>query len=85
MCVKKYKLKTHDRYLSGDELDRLGDALRLASEENVSPFAIAAIRFLILSGCRSGEVLNLQWDWIDWDHNLVKLPDSETNRPPSND
>lgn len=68
--------------MSGAELDRLGDALSLASEQNVSLFAIAAIRFLILSGCRSGEALNLQWDWIDWNHNLVKLPDSKTGQKP---
>lgn len=80
--VKKYKLKTHDRYLTSEELDRLGEALRTASMNNVSPFAIAAIRFLILTGCRAGEALNLQWGWIDWDHNLAKLPDSKTGQKP---
>jgi integrase len=80
--VKKYKLKTHDRYLSSEELERLGDAIKQASDEGVNPFAIAAIRFLILTGCRSGEALNLQWDWIDWEHNLIKLPDSKTGQKP---
>lgn len=80
--VKKYKLKTHDRYLTNEELERLGEALSKAEAENISPFAIAAIRFLILSGCRSGEALSLQWDWIDWDHNFIKLPDSKTGEKP---
>ena len=80
--VKKYKLKTHDRYLTAEELDRLGEALKTAETQQVSPFAIAAIRFLILSGCRLGEALNLQRDWIDWDHNLIKLPDSKTGQKP---
>jgi len=80
--IKKYILKTHDRYLTAEELDRLGEALKAAEAQNISPFAIAAIRFLILSGCRSGEALNLQWDWIDWKHNLIKLPDSKTGQKP---
>lgn len=78
--IKKYKLKTHDRYLTAQELDRLGQALKQAEVENISFYAIAAIRFLILSGCRSGEALNLQWDWIDWEHKLIKLPDSKTGQ-----
>jgi len=80
--IKKYILKTHDRYLTAEELDRLGEALKAADAQNISPFAIAAIRFLILSGCRSGEALSLQWEWIDWKHNLIKLPDSKTGQKP---
>lgn len=78
--VRKFKLRKHDKYLNGDELDRLGAALRAEEEEGASPFAIAAIRFLLLSGCRKSEALTLQWAWIDWDHNLAKLPDSKTGQ-----
>ena len=78
--IKKFKLKKHDRYLSGEELDRLGKAMKSVEEEGASAFAIAAIRFLLLTGCRKNEALTLQWSWIDWDHNLAKLPDSKTGQ-----
>jgi integrase len=43
-------------------------------------FGIAAIRFLLLSGCRRNEALTLQWKWIDFDHSIDKLPDSKTGQ-----
>jgi integrase len=78
--VKKYTLKRHDRYLRNDELEQLGASLVKAEQEGVSPFSIAAIRFMILTGCRAGEALSLQWSWIDWEHGIAKLPDSKTGQ-----
>jgi integrase len=78
--VKKYKLKKHDKYLNAEELERLGNALREAEVAGVSEFTVAAIRFLLLSGCRRGEALTLQWKWIDYDHNIAKLSDSKTGQ-----
>jgi len=78
--IKKFRLKRHDRYLTLDELERLGASLDYAENSGQSPFAIAAIRFLLLTGCRSGEALNLQWEWIDYEHRLAKLPDSKTGQ-----
>jgi integrase len=78
--VKKFKLKKHDRYLNAEELERLGDALEAEQKRGASEFAIAAIRFLLLSGSRRSEALTLQWGWIDFDHSLAKLPDSKTGQ-----
>jgi integrase len=100
--VKLYKDGKGERFLSGDELQRLGDALRDAettglpwaenegkeakhrpkdkanAREVVSPYAVAAIRLLIFTGCRAGEVLNLRWSEVDFDHGVLNLPDSKT-------
>ncbi|CAN7594178.1 tyrosine-type recombinase/integrase [Rhizobium sp. LjRoot254] len=78
--IKLFRLKKHDRYLNAEELERLGGALRQVEDAGQSPFAVAAIRFLLLSGCRCGEALTLQWSWIDFDHNIAKLPDSKTGQ-----
>lgn len=75
--VKKFKLKIHDRYLNNEELGRLGGALVSAEMKGVSPYAVGAIRFMLLSGCRSGEALSLQRAWVDFDNKLIKLPDSK--------
>jgi integrase len=51
-------------------------------ERNVfySPFAVAAIRLLILTGCRLGEILNLRWAEVDLERGMLHLPDSKTGR-----
>lgn len=40
--------------------------------------AIAACRPLIFTGARLGEILSLQWEWIDPDRGVARLPDSKT-------
>src|SRR5262249_25947033 len=41
-------------------------------------FSIAAIRFLLLTGCRKGEALGLKWDWVKFDDQSIRYPDSKT-------
>jgi integrase len=48
----------------------------------VSPFATAALRLLLFTGCRLREILNLRWAEFDHDRGLLLLPDSKTGRKP---
>jgi integrase len=43
-------------------------------------FAVAAIRFLLLSGFREKEALSLRWDRVDLERKVVVLADSKTGR-----
>ena len=76
--VKRFPDQKGERFLSAQELQRLGGALEKAERAGVNPHAIAAIRLLILTGCRRGEVLGLKWDWVDFEHACLRLPDSKT-------
>ena len=77
--VKKYPERRRERFLSDDEYRRLGAALRDAEHEGfASPAAIAAIRLLMLTGCRSGEILSLRWEDVDLDRGELRLSDSKT-------
>ena len=77
--VRKYPERKRERFLSDDEYRRLGAALRDAEREGfASPAAVAAIRLLMLTGCRSGEVLSLRWEHVDLDRGELRLPDSKT-------
>ncbi|WP_369414221.1 site-specific integrase [Microvirga puerhi] len=46
------------------------------------PFPVAALRLLLLTGCRLREVLHLKWDYVDFERGIVFLPDSKTGRKP---
>ncbi|MCC7166685.1 MAG: tyrosine-type recombinase/integrase [Rhodospirillales bacterium] len=75
--VKKYKETTRERFLSPEEVVRLGQALDQAEHERTeTPSAIAAIRLLLLTGCRLGDILTLKWSYIKG--NQIFLPDSKT-------
>jgi len=42
------------------------------------PAALAAARFLALTGWRSGEALTLRWEHVDLDRRTARLPDTKT-------
>jgi integrase len=46
----------------------------------IDPYAVAAIRLLILTGARLREILHARWDYVDWDRGVMFLPDSKTGR-----
>ena len=79
--VRRYAEKTRRRYLSERELGRLGRALqRHETDGGVAPQSIAAIRLLLLTGCRSAEILGLKWSEVDLDRRTLELTDSKTGR-----
>ncbi len=45
-----------------------------------NPFAVAAIRFLILTGWREREALTLKWADLDLERSLATLPDTKTGK-----
>ena len=77
--VKKYREDKRERYLTREELQRLGAALAQAERTKAeSPFAIAAIGLLILTGARLTEILTLRWEYVDLADGVLGLPDSKT-------
>ncbi len=70
--MRRYRTAPRERFLSLDELKRLGLVLDHAEDRQ------AAIRLLLFTGARSFEIAGLQWDWIR-DTRAV-LPDSKTGR-----
>ena len=77
--VKKYRETKRERYLSREELQRLGVALADAQTVGTeNRFVIAAISLLVLTGARLSEILTLRWEYVDLDNQVLRLPDSKT-------
>ena len=72
--VKRYKERPRERFLSPEEIDRLGAVLREAEAE--MPSAVAAFRLLLLTGCRLSEIQTLRWEYVKAD--CIELRDSKT-------
>ncbi len=84
--VRKYREEKRERFLSQQELARLGSALAAAERDEVttlrgapvSPYAVAATRLLIFTGARRGEILGLRWEHVNFEAGRLELPDSKT-------
>jgi integrase len=77
--IKRYQERKRERFLGEEELVHLGEALHAAEiEGSEDAHAIAAIRLLLLTGCRRDEILTARWEWIDFERGLLNLPDSKT-------
>lgn len=77
--IKKYPEKKRERYLTKEELARLGEVLRQCEQEGIeSPSAINALRLLIFTGCRLSEIMTLKWNYVDFEGSALHLPDSKT-------
>jgi integrase len=77
--IKKYPEEKRERFLSPAELKRVGEVLHEMEQEGIELSAsIAAVRLLMLTGCRLGEIMNLKWDYVDISGKALRLPDSKT-------
>lgn len=77
--VRPYKLRKRERFLTESEFRRLGRVMEQALEDgDASPEAIAALRLLMLTGCRTNEILTLRWTDVDLAGRQLRLQDSKT-------
>lgn len=92
--VERFKETSRERFLSAKEFSVLGAVLARADYETLSitgpdgepkvvranPEAVRAIRLMILTGMRGGEVKALRWEHLDLDRGVANLPDSKTGK-----
>jgi integrase len=77
--VERYKERKRERFLSPAELARLGDALaEMERDGSETPSVVAAVRLLVFTGARRGEIVELRWEWVDFERACLRLPDSKT-------
>jgi integrase len=69
-----------NRRLTNIEYKSLGTALQRADAACIWPAAVSAVRFLALTGWRSGEAMALRWDEVDLIRRTAILGDTKTGR-----
>jgi integrase len=70
----------NERFLTLDEVTRLGIALDEMEEAGVNPKSVNIARLWALTGCRRDEIAGLKWSEIDMQEGLLKLADSKNGR-----
>ena len=72
--IRRYRRKGRERYLTDAEMRRLAETL--SAHEAQWPMQATAVRLLLLTGCRHGEVLTLRWS--DYREGRLFLRDSKS-------
>ena len=72
--IRRYRRRGRERFLTPGELRRLGAVLGRHDAER--PQVTAAIRLILLTGCRKTEILTLAWS--SYREGRLYLPDSKT-------
>ncbi|WP_171946463.1 site-specific integrase [Hyphomicrobium sp. CS1GBMeth3] len=77
--VKRYPDRKRSFVFESEELFRFAQALDEA-EKTEWPFAISAVRLLLMSGMRKQEVLRLTWAEVDLQNRRIRLKTSKTGK-----
>ena len=77
--VKRYKEEKRERFLSAEEFTRLCQVLdEIMGDGSETRSAVAAIRLLMLTGCRLSEIQKLRWEHVDLEAGELKLLETKT-------
>jgi integrase len=81
-CLHLIKLKENpgrDRVLTQEEIDRL----LIACRQSRCSYLYCIVIIALTTGARQGEILNLEWQHIDFDNKLAYLKETKNGRPRS--
>lgn len=75
--IRKAAYQKRSRRLSEAEYRILGQLLRKASADDQLATAAAIARAIALTGCRRGEIIDLDWREVDTENSCLRLRDSK--------
>jgi integrase len=78
--IKRFPDRKCMRFLSQQEIIRLGKALQKAAEDGENLKAVAIIKLLTFTGARKGEIEQLKWFEVDLDKHFLRFADSKTGQ-----
>lgn len=79
--IKPFPEKKRERYLSQEELDDLMAVLTDGEADgSIDLYIATAIRLLIFTGCRLGEILTLEWASVDLEKGRLVIEKHKTDQ-----
>jgi integrase len=76
--VEKFPDRKAGRFLTFEDISTLGMIIREAEARGESRTGLAAIRALLLTGCRRMEMLALPWEWVDLKARCIRFGDTKS-------
>ena len=73
-----------DTFLSLNDIATLGRVLNDPKNTAIYKIPINAIKLIALTGCRKSEITALRWEYVDFENQCFRFPDTKTgkqNRP----
>lgn len=74
--IEAFKEAKRDRWVSPEELPRLAQAI----DEEHNPYIRAALWLYLLTGVRKSELLTTRWEYVNWEHQELRLPETKAGR-----
>lgn len=78
--VPKPKSNKRECFLTIKDFTSLGKALHTAQLLKLNQTGINAIHLLALTGCRKDEILSLRWEYVDFENQCFRFPDTKTGK-----
>lgn len=75
--IERFREEKRARFVTPEELPRLCRAI----EAEPDPWVRAAVRMLLFTGARVGEVLRAEWPHVDLDRKVWMIPQTKAGRP----
>ncbi len=78
--IKKPPLKPKEEFLTLEEIKKLGNILSIPKWSVNYKDDVNAIKLLLLTGCRKNEILTLKWQYVDFQNQCFRFPDTKTGK-----
>jgi len=78
--IKRTPSNKKEIFMTLEEIRQFGVLLENPTVISSYPQAVNAIKLLLLTGCRRGEILSLKWDYINWTEQYLKFPETKTTK-----
>lgn len=75
--ITKFKLKSRERFIQGDELPRFFTALAQESNHTIRDYVLISL----LTGARKANVLSMRWDEISFERSTWRIPETKNGEP----
>ncbi|GHT74591.1 hypothetical protein AGMMS50222_03990 [Endomicrobiia bacterium] len=78
--IKRPANNIKDIFIDYDEICALGRLFANPKVQTFHKIAVDALKLILMTGCRKSEILTLKWDYIDWENQCFRFPDTKTGK-----